>query len=205
MSYGKTLLMTIGLLAMVGSVFGAPTQWSGNGHYYELVDAGGAIAWTAVRDAAAGSTYEIKPGVFANGHLATVTSAAEDTWVADNLLPPVNTYSGAWLGGFQDPTATEVDEGWGWTTGEPWSYTDWDLRPSRPEPDDGHFDYVEDHDQDYLQYRGDYHGYWDDLQGEPGAVLYLVEYVPEPAALMLLAVGGLAVISSRRRRWIRAD
>jgi hypothetical protein len=85
-----------------------------NGHTYQRIDA--PQTWVNAKGACASQ----------GGHLATLTSAEEDSWLWNNLG-----VSGQdiWLGG-----TDEVTEGvWQWITGEPWSYTNW----GPGEPDNG--------------------------------------------------------------------
>src|SRR5688572_15634666 len=95
----------------------APVHWpiasGGNGHSYELVPA--SVTFESARAAA----------IAAGGYLVTVTSAAENSFIANNVLQAPY-YS--WLGGFQDPSSPAYREpggGWVWETGEPFVYTNW--------------------------------------------------------------------------------
>ena len=87
--------------------------WAGNSHYYELVNAPN-LSWTDARAAAEA----------AGGHLATITSLAENEFIY-NTLGVGN--RPLWLGGFQPPDFVEppFDDGWQWVTGELFSYTNW--------------------------------------------------------------------------------
>jgi len=58
-----------------------------------------------------------------HGHLATITSSAENAFISTQL----GTTQFAWLGGEQPPGSLEPDGGWQWITGEPWVYTNWDI------------------------------------------------------------------------------
>ena len=63
------------LFASVGARAEAlPIQWIGNGHYYDLVSS--TLDWSTADAAASASTY-----LGQQGHLATLTSSAEDLWV----------------------------------------------------------------------------------------------------------------------------
>ncbi len=75
-----------------------------NGNYYYLVDV--PVSWEEAE-----ARCEKK-----GGHLATVTSAEENTWIAQNINPYEDHQS--WLGGLMD-----VNHKWHWITGEDWSYT----------------------------------------------------------------------------------
>jgi VCBS repeat-containing protein len=94
-------------------------QWStaqgGNGHVYQRIS--GTRNWHDARRDAESRTL----GATA-GHLATITSAAERSFLT------VLGESGHWLGGFQDtqsPLYVEPAGGWKWITAEPWAYTSW--------------------------------------------------------------------------------
>jgi hypothetical protein len=54
------------------------------------------------------------------GHLATITSAGENNFVF-GLLPSSSPYA-FFIGGSRNSSGV-----WSWVTGEPWSYTNWDV------------------------------------------------------------------------------
>lgn len=183
-----------------------PVQWTvgsgGNGHYYELVQSSSGLEWTAARSAALASTH-----LGQSGYLATVTSAAEQTFL--NALNPNDL--DAWLGGSDQGT-----EGvWLWMDGPeagtqfwqggpggsataPFNYANW---VAGVEPND--FSTGEDGLVGW--WNGDQ---WNDLP-HTGYFLvsyYVVEYsaptsVAEPAALGLFGLGlvGLGLAKRRRR------
>ncbi|MCY2953622.1 MAG: endo-1,4-beta-xylanase [Planctomycetota bacterium] len=129
-----------------------PVEMPGTGHYYEPV--AGVMSWTEARDAAAGGTYK---GML--GHLATITSAAENEFVyglvKDNpdmwYVDGNGTRSGPWLGGYQEPGQDVAPNvGWKWVTGENW--VEWDPSPwIDGNPDDWKGDDGVN-GEDYLQY-----------------------------------------------------
>src|SRR3990172_6025213 len=101
----------------------------GNGHWYEVLTGPqlpngvpGIISWAdANLDAQA-----------RGGHLATITSAAENGFVFSLAAVPLfwshipeGAYFGPWLGGFQAPDAQDPASDWIWVTGEPFEYTNW--------------------------------------------------------------------------------
>ncbi len=59
----------------------------------------------------------------AAGHLATITSVEENTFIMENILPLVeaNEHYEAWLGGYNSG-----NNNWKWVTGETWKYQNWD-------------------------------------------------------------------------------
>jgi hypothetical protein len=133
------------------------------------------------------------------GHLATITSAAENAFIG-SLTPAPHSYL---LGGVQDPTATTIDGGWTWVTGEAFSYANWtggepnDLNDSSEALGPG--------DEDRLQFWIAGFG-WNDYSGATFASGYVVEYgtlaaIPEPQTYALLLAGlGLLGFAARRRR-----
>ena len=112
-------------------------QWrledGGNGHYYELVDPGvlSRFRWVDAKVLAEESTY-----LGMNGHLATITSQAEHTFLWENVYSESIKveHSAVWLGltdnedygGFESvhQRNPQVD-GWVWVTGESVSYVSW--------------------------------------------------------------------------------
>jgi len=105
----------------------------GNGHRYEVVRAERGISW-----------HEAKADAEARGgHLATVTSLAENEFVSHliddlrfwNRLPVLGIQShGPWIGGFRAEAdiGRPLSEGWQWLTAEQWSYENWaTFEPNR--------------------------------------------------------------------------
>lgn len=90
-----------------------------SGHSYELVKEG--KTWFEARVAAANLTTTRQWC-----HLATITSQAENDFVAPLILSSEND---VWIGGERrDPCPGTTDDAsfWGkWVTGEPWVYTNW--------------------------------------------------------------------------------
>ena len=185
MKHISVLVVGISVLGSSLTVIAAPVQWS-NGHWYEPIAVGDpGISWTAARDAAAAM----------GGYLATVHSDAENDFIFalvadDSYWHP--TRGGPWIGGYQLPDATEPDEGWTWVTGESWTYDNWA---------DGQPDEWMNRNQDYLHYHTQTGGpVWDDAQDDNGLYGYVVEYIPEPTILSLLAVGAVALLRRRTPR-----
>ena len=105
------------LLGVVSSAFGDPAEWpvidGGNGHSYDLVDAGYMLTWDEANTAAAD----------AGGYLSTVHSEVENQFIYDLYSTVFDTSNrSVWLGGYQQEGASEPDGGWTWVTGEPWTY-----------------------------------------------------------------------------------
>jgi Lectin C-type domain len=93
-----------------------PVQWrvedGGNGHWYAMRPNNTGGGFNAVRAAA----------VSQGGDLASVQSATESAMIVRLLRESNSSY---WLGGYQPPEAGEPIDGWAWTDGVTWSYTNW--------------------------------------------------------------------------------
>jgi hypothetical protein len=169
--------------ALLGPAHAVPVQGP-TGNFYDFVP--GSFTWPNARTGALGLSHLGAPGF-----LATVTSAAEDAFLA--TLAPIG-----WLGG----TDQAVEGTWRWADGPeanqifwvggpggsapPGTYTNWGLG----QPDNGGI-------QNFLL-RGP--GGWDDFNGTQG---YYVEFVvPEPATLLLFGTtaAGLGLARWRARR-----
>ncbi len=168
--------------------FGSPIYFAGTDHYYELVEQSG-LNWAAADTAAQAKSHLGTPG-----YLATITSAAENTFVTDNLLSEEPDARGYWLGGLQPQGSAEPAGNWQWVTAEAWSYTNW----SAGEPNDANKHVGEDR-VEILNAVG-VAGMWNDIDaGNTSVRGYVVEYdIPEPATLGLMLVGGLALLRYRR-------
>ena len=129
-----TAAAAVGMAATVAGAQSA-VQWKvsdgGNGHWYRTV-VSGSITWNDAQVASA----------LLGGHLATVTSAEEDTFAAGIASDPTawNFASGfgPWLGGYQDVASQDFSEpagGWRWVTGESWNWAAWNA-PGYDEPNE---------------------------------------------------------------------
>ena len=119
---GALGVLAVTQIALVSGASAQSTavQWKvadgGNGHWYEVLL--NQESWIAAKD-----RCEI-----ADGHLATITTQAENDFAAKIL-----TRSGliaAWLGGQQQPNSCEPACGWMWITGETFAFETW--RPGEP-------------------------------------------------------------------------
>ncbi len=139
-----------------------PVFFPGNGHYYWVFT--NRMSWTQAVVFAASQTYNCRPG-----HLATITSQAENDFVACLILGHY-----AWIGGFQDPNGAEPAGGWRWITGERFTYTNWNSG----EPNDG----LPPGTHDVMQLYGRnslFYGRWNDLSDTPEAAdVFVVEFEP---------------------------
>ena len=114
-----------------------PVQWriedGGNGHWYQGIAVPDGISWLDA-DTAARSR---------GGHLATLTSSAEDHFVAFVVADPIELWSyvddgeaggirGPWFGGQRREIGCDLLS-MEWVTGEAWAYTRW--YPGNPNAD----------------------------------------------------------------------
>jgi|GEM_PF-3995270 len=104
------------------------TAWDpasgGNGHFYAVTPA--AMNWTQAE------AFAVSMG----GHLASVTSAAEQGFIEATFLTGGLAQSPLWIG-LTDQTAEGT---WLWTTGEPFGYTQW--HSGEPDNSAGDEDYI---------------------------------------------------------------
>ncbi|MCE9614793.1 MAG: VPDSG-CTERM sorting domain-containing protein [Lentisphaerae bacterium] len=120
------VLIGVGLRAQA-----IPVEWriadGGNGHYYEYVP--DLRPWSDAATAADGAGYG-----GADGHLVTITSAAENDFLSDYLLNLSGAGREIWIGLTDSETygGTESSgqpnpavDGWVWVTGEPVAFTFW--------------------------------------------------------------------------------
>ena len=171
-----------------------PIQWAtsegGNDHYYEYIPYIGK-ATTLWEDAMLAAQALEHLGN--EGYLASILSEEEGLWILDELFPTEaqRTPWSAWIGAFRDDTGSP----WEWVSSEPWgSYEPWTPGVVPMEPGDAVYA--------AFTYRGlpDWWGSWNGVEPDEEYLVsgFIVEYVPEPATISLLAIGGL--LGLRRRR-----
>lgn len=206
----KCLVGGVGLAviaAVTTAARAAAVQWrvedGGNGHYYEAISAPGGISWTAAN--AASQTGSVN-GIA--GHLATITSMAENSFVFDQLAnsPALWNGQGPWLGGYRDIThplyGTNPLAGWNWVTGEAWSFANW----AAGEPNQG-FPVPTDHLQFFIDTVSGVgpSSFWNDTfdtnpNSSQPVLGYIVEYpVPSPASGGAVCLAA-AICTGRARR-----
>jgi hypothetical protein len=118
------------LILITCSAFAGPVEWKmsdgGNGHSYELVGNFNVTTqrwnWEQCR----------RMAWMAGGHLATITSAAENQFIISNVMKTnsLPTWIGLtdqkqWGGHDFKGLANPQTNGWAWITGEPIQYTFW--------------------------------------------------------------------------------
>lgn len=209
MSIQKHMALSLGTAILLGMqisppVSAAATQWNGNGHYYALITANAGITWGAASLAAASL----------GGYLATITSAAENTfvaslananpqaWVVDNFFGNIG---GPWLGGFQPNGSSEPAGGWQWVNGEGgFTYTNWAINEPNNYPGPGNTESLLSFMGKGVTNLNTMVTTWND--GSSSGLLkgYIVESlspftVPEPSTLLLM-FSGLALPLARTRR-----
>jgi hypothetical protein len=151
----------------------APIHNPDYGHDYEAVAHSSGINWHDANAAANARTFK---GM--HGHLATITSPGENDFIVQNLPGAVD--GGFWLGGFQSHGLLDPAAGWQWVTGEPWSYTNWNVITGA-EPNDYEGPGTSDQDENRLHFWYQSGGVWNDLRPFDSPPGYVVEYEPDPS------------------------
>lgn len=176
---GATAALIASLLA--SSVHAQQVFFDGTGNYYELVTTN--ATWEEAESFAA---ERMLFGI--EGHLATLTSQEENTFLLD-------TFGGlsGWIGLSQAAGSIEPDQGFEWVTGEEFDFSA--FGGAEPNNAGGNEDFVEF-----------FNGNWNDLNAT-SARRYYVEFetngVPEPTSLPAIALGVLLLASCRQKQTTR--
>jgi hypothetical protein len=195
------IILAGAMLLVMGAVTdasAAPVQWAGNGHYYEYVPT--RLNWAGALADSNSRTY-----LSLSGYLATVSSAAENTFVSSLL---VDAEWGAWLAG----SDAAVEGEWRWVAGPELGQQFW-QGDQHGAPVAGAYNGWGNNEPNNLNNENALAvwgpngangatswGQWNDFQGSDTQG-YVVEYsaVPEPSTLLLSVFGGIAFTVWRYR------
>lgn len=152
-----------------------------NGHAYQVVPTPYRSTWG---EASAGAAAR-------GGHLVTIDSQAENDFVAALAgadptwwqIDPAGNGQGPWIGGLQPPGSGEPSGGWGWVTGEPFTFTRWAA--GEPNNLNGTEHWMQLHGKGALI--GDV---WNDMANSTayGGLAYVVEYEEGPGCVQSVGV-----------------
>ncbi len=203
-----TVSLTLVLFLAVPATAG-PITWADNGHVYDFVT--GTFSWSQAKVHSEMQSYG---GV--SGHLVTITSAAENSFLVSNFGTGQDAQL-AWTGGHEP----DDDGVWTWNNGPevgiqysyfatptgPANYANWGgIEPNDHAGDEDYMSFVIGNNIGVIQT-----GQWADSPNVTGAadpiVGYLVEFEPNVVPLPSAALAGLgllgllgAVRRYRRRR-----
>lgn len=116
--YLAGLVCGVMMFGMAGVTSATPTQYTANGHYYEVVISTESTNWDQARTKAQESSYS---GF--NGYLATITNEAENAFVLSLISQDESNWTNYWIGASQQPGEGD----WGWVTNEAFAYTNWSI------------------------------------------------------------------------------
>ncbi|MEY4116954.1 MAG: hypothetical protein RLZZ116_282 [Planctomycetota bacterium] len=153
-------IAVVSSLAVSSSVLAQnAVQWrvqdGGNGHWYRIVSSGQTFQHAKTQAESIG------------GHLATITSAGEQQFIAASVASGTN-FLNAWIGLAQDPGSAEPAGGWRWVTGEALGpYNNWWMGVPQPDNSACGTGVAED----FVMWAKQWGGFWADVSGGtvPGA------------------------------------
>ena len=166
--------------------FGQPIFFSGTGNYYELIQSN--QTWDEAAATAAALFFN-----GAQGHLATITSQAENDFIQNSFA-----VGGAWIGLSQALGAQEPAGGFGWITGEQFVFDSFPPNGGEPNNNSGN---PNNPNERFVEFNGTT-GLWNDLNSDNNR-FFFVEFetsqVPEPSSGCLYFLGIAFLIAKRNR------
>jgi len=191
------LFLALAAEPAIAATIAGPLYNPANGHIYHLL---AYSTWMAAESEA----------MTLGGHLTTINDAAENQWVYDTFIPLARAHDPGLQGSVQlwiGLTDAALEGTFTWASGEPVLFTNWDVY--QPNSRGGI--------QDYVHMRGPVAespafqrpGFWNDFSDtarteDPRSGYFgVVEIVPEPSSLALLACGVLGSLTLRtgRHEW----